>query len=597
MTARHRLSFKDESEEPTSGSIIQRQGAKYAVEKLKAPKGFGKLIAYCVAGHHAGLPDGNEGGEESCLAQRLARSQSGDGYLASELPQSLETPPISRFPSSAERRGFSLAFFTRMIYSCLVDADYLDTEAFFDPQNVAKRGQGPAIVELRPLLDKHLKKIADKADSTDVNRLRARILAECHKAAKLDAGLFSLTVPTGGGKTLSSMAFALDHAQRHGLQRVIYVIPYTSIIEQTARVFRDVFGAEAVLEHHSNFIQEKDQSGDDDTEERRRLAAENWDAPIVVTTNVQFFESFFANRSSKTRKLHNVAGSVVILDEAQMLPVSLLKPTLEVIRELVEHYRSSVVLCTATQPALMAREEFKSGLEGAREMISAPLDLEKAFKRVHETHLGEIADEELVKRIRKERQCLCIVNTKKHARELFQAMSDEPGVFHLSAAMCPVHRSKVLGHAKNPEPGSIRERLGEREPCRVVSTQLVEAGVDLDFPVVFRAMAGIDSLVQAAGRCNREGKIVEGGSLYVFTPEAGLPGRPLPPKRAGHGARPPRTRRPHSGLGDCACLFRGDVLGEGSRRRPGFARDHAAVRARGNERRFPLPERSLKCTS
>ncbi|HVY54428.1 MAG TPA: CRISPR-associated helicase Cas3', partial [Thermodesulfobacteriota bacterium] len=433
------------------------------------------------------------------------------------------TPPISRSPSSAERRGFSAAFFTRMVYSCLVDADYLDTEAFFDPQIAAKRGQRPAIAELRPMLDGYLRRIAETSDPTDVNRLRARILNECREAAKLDRGLFSLTVPTGGGKTLSSMAFALDHALRHGFTRVLYVIPYTSIIEQTARVFREIFGVEAVLEHHSNFIQEKNQTDDDDTEERRRLAAENWDAPIVVTTNVQFFESFFAARSSKTRKLHSVAGSVVILDEAQMLPVSVLKPTLEVIRELVEHYRSSVVLCTATQPALMARDEFKGGLTGAREMMSAPLDLEKAFKRVHETNLGETSDAELVRRIRKERQCLCIVNTKKHARELFQALSGEPGVFHLSAAMCPVHRSTVLGSTKGPEPGSIRARLHEGQPCVVVSTQLVEAGVDLDFPVVFRAMAGIDSLVQAAGRCNREGKLVEGGSLYVFTPEAGLP--------------------------------------------------------------------------
>lgn len=206
-----------------------------------------------------------------------------------------------------------------------------------------------------------------------------------------------------------------------------------------------------------------------------------------------------------------------------MLPVSLLKPTLGVIRELVTHYRSSIVLCTATQPALMADEEFKSGLTGAREMMSAPLDLEKAFRRVHETDLGTITNIELVSRIRKEERCLCIVNTKRHARELFQALHGEAGIFHLSAAMCPVHRSRVLGNLKDLEPDSIRKRLSEGKPCRVISTQLVEAGVDLDFPVVFRAMAGIDSLVQAAGRCNREGRIATGGALYVFTPEDGLP--------------------------------------------------------------------------
>jgi CRISPR-associated endonuclease/helicase Cas3 len=497
-------------------------GAKYAVERFAAPKGFGKLIAYCVAGHHTGLPNGNEGGDESCLNRRLMRSRSGTGFLSAQLPLSLEVPPIERLPAAADRRGFSAAFFTRMLYSCLVDADYLDTEYFLNPQNAEKRGNSPSLTDLRPLLRKHLSAIADSAEPTDVNRLRARILAECQTAAKLGPGLFSLTVPTGGGKTLSSLAFAIQHAILHDLRRVIYVIPYTSIIEQTARVFRDILGNDAVLEHHSNFIQEKDQK-DDEAEEQRRLAAENWDAPIVVTTNVQFFESFFANRSSRTRKLHNVARSVVILDEAQMLPVPLLKPTLEVIRELVSHYRTSVVLCTATQPALMASDEFESGLAGAREMMSEPLHLEKAFKRVHENQLGIVKDDDLIRRIRANDRCLCVVNTRKHARELFHALEATEGSFHLSAGMCPVHRSKVLGDHKDPAEGTIRQRLRDGKSCRVISTQLVEAGVDLDFPAVIRAMAGIDSLVQAAGRCNREGKMAEGGQLYVFTPEEGLP--------------------------------------------------------------------------
>jgi len=300
------------------------------------------------------------------------------------------------------------------------------------------------------------------------------------------------------------------------------VIPYTSIIEQTACVFRDIFGPEAVLEHHSNLIQEKDKE-DDDAEERRRLDAENWDAPIVVTTNVQFFESFFANRSSRTRKLHNVAKSVVILDEAQMLPVPLLRPTLEVIQVLAGHYGASIVLCTATQPALTVNDEFLGGLEGVREMMSEPLHLERAFKRVHENRLGTAKDAEIVRLIQEEDCCLCIVNTRKHARLLFQSIEELEGSFHLSAGMCPVHRAAVLGDLEEPEEGTVRRRLRDGEPCRVVSTQLVEAGVDLDFPVVIRAMAGIDSISQAAGRCNREGKIAEGGRLYVFTPEEGLP--------------------------------------------------------------------------
>jgi CRISPR-associated endonuclease/helicase Cas3 len=409
-----------------------------------------------------------------------------------------------------------------MIYSCLVDADYLDTESFLDPERADKRRRAPNLLDLKPRLDAHLAEVAKNVEQTDVNRLRARILEECRIAASLHPGLFSLTVPTGGGKTLSSMAFALKHAVAHGLRRVIYVIPYTSIIEQTARVFRDIFGGDSVLEHHSNLIQEKDEA-DDEAEERRRLASENWDAPIVVTTNVQFFESFFANRSSKTRKLHNVAKSVIILDEAQMLPVPVLRPTLEVIRELVEHYGTSIILCTATQPALMANDEFKNGLEGAREMMSAPPDLEKALARVREKRLGTTKDADIIRLIRDEKRCLCIVNTKKHARLLFQALGGAEGGFHLSAAMCPVHRSRVLGDLKEPKAGTIRQRLRDEEPCRVVSTQLVEAGVDLDFPVVIRAIAGIDSIVQAAGRCNREGRIAEGGRLYIFTPEEGLP--------------------------------------------------------------------------
>lgn len=497
-------------------------GARYASDRLAAPKGVGKLLAYCIAGHHAGLPDGNAGDDETCLAKRLLRAEPGPAYLAPELPCEFEPPPIPKPPADAEQRAFSAAFFTRMLYSCLVDADFLDTERFFDPEKGVRRGRVPSLAALKPMLDTHLAQLIAQAEPTEVNRLRARILAESRAAAPLQPGLFSLTVPTGGGKTLSSMAFALDHALAYGLRRLIYVIPYTNIIEQTAQVFREIFGSDAVLEHHSNFIQEKG-GEDDEAEERRRLAAENWDAPIVVTTNVQFFESFFDNRSSKTRKIHNVAKSVIILDEAQMLPVAILRPTLAAIRELAEHYGASIVLCTATQPALTANDDFENGLDGVREMMSAPLDLERAFARVREKRLGTTKDADIARLIREEECCLCIVSTKKHARLLFQALDGAAGVFHLSAGMCPVHRSRILGHPRDPERGTIRQRLRDGEPCRVVSTQVVEAGVDVDFPVVIRAMAGIDSIVQAAGRCNREGRIAEGGRLYVFMPEDGLP--------------------------------------------------------------------------
>lgn len=499
-------------------------GAKYATENLKAPKGFSKFLAYCVAGHHSGLPDGNAGDDETCLTRRLARGEPGSGYLAAELPSTFESPPIPRPPAPLEQRGFAGAFFVRMVFSCLVDADFLDTEAFLQPEKAEKRPTSVDLAALKQRLDTYLSELRAKAEPTEVNRLRARILDESRAAARLAPGLFSLTVPTGGGKTLSSMAFALEHALLHGLRRIIYVIPYTSIIEQTAQVFRHIFGSEAVLEHHSNFVQENE-GGDDEIEERRRLVAQNWDASIVVTTNVQFFESFFANRTSKTRKLHNVAKSVVILDEAQMLPVPVLRPTMEMIRELSGRYGVSLVLCTATQPALSSNDDFRGGLDGVREMMSTPLHLEPAFARVRERRLGTTTDVDIAELMLAQKQSLCVVNTKKHARLLFQALGEAQGRFHLSAAMCPAHRSRVLGSSAGPAAGSIRRRLTDGEPCRVVSTQLVEAGVDVDFPVVIRAMAGIDSIVQAAGRCNREGKVSQGGQLYVFTPEEGRSAR------------------------------------------------------------------------
>jgi len=488
-------------------------GAKTAIEFYA---GFGKLLAYCVAGHHAGLPDGKSGDDPTCLHDRLGRAEKGCGLLSAELPFPLEPPTFKKRQPSPAERGFSYAFFTRMLFSTLVDADFLDTEAFLDPPRAALRSREVSMTALAQLLDAHLDRLIRRAPATPVNKHRARILAECRAAALLDPGLFSLSVPTGGGKTLSSLAFAISHALAHGMHRIIYVIPYTSIIEQTARIFKDIFGPETVLEHHSNIVHEKD-GNDEELEECRLLAAENWDVPIVVTTNVQFFESFFANRSSRTRRLHNVARSVVILDEAQMLPVPLLRPCLAVIRELTERYGTSLVLCTATQPALSARDDFRGGLQGVREIVNDPESLEIAFERVSPSLVGELSEEDIVSRIQEEERCLCIVNTRRHARLLFQKLENLDGVYHLSASMCPVHRAEIIGSPVNPGTGTIRRRLLEGAPCRVVSTQLVEAGVDLDFPVVFRSLAGLDSIVQAAGRCNREGVLAEPGRLYVFS--------------------------------------------------------------------------------
>jgi len=478
-------------------------GAKHA---FRQAKNEGKLLAYTIAGHHAGLPDGKSN-EGTCLTKRLDKAISS----CDACPNWILNLPIIKglpFPLDKNRFSFQISFFARMLYSCLVDADFLDTEAFMDPAKSGWRKGYPSLDELHEKLQSHLDHLTVTAAPTPINMRRTAILKQCLSAADLSPGLFSLTVPTGGGKTLSSLAFALKHARSFGGKRVIYVIPYTSIIEQNAAVFRDILGEDAVLEHHSNFEPE-------DEDHRSRLSAENWDAPLIVTTNVQFFESLFACRSSRCRKIHRIADSVVILDEAQMLPVPLLKPSLEVLRELALNYRTTIVLCTATQPALSTSETFKDGMEGVREIIPDPAALYETFKRVDTAKLPTLADDELAERLNEYRQVLCVVNTRKHARQLYELLSDKAGHFHLSALMCPAHRTEVLDR--------IRAALANGEPCRVISTQLVEAGVDIDFPVVFRSIAGVDSIAQAAGRCNREGKLSENGKVFVFTPEAGLP--------------------------------------------------------------------------
>jgi CRISPR-associated endonuclease/helicase Cas3 len=346
-----------------------------------------------------------------------------------------------------------------------------------------------------------------------VQKQRAGILNACLDAAERPPGLFSLTVPTGGGKTLSSLAFALKHARLHGMECVVYVIPFTSIIDQNAKVFRDALaelGDDVVLEHHSNL--------DPDSKhvtQTTRLSAENWDARLIVTTNVQFFESLHAKQTSRCRKLHRLSKSVIILDEAQALPITYMQPCLKALEQLSTNYGSSVVLCTATQPAIVKCDDFKIGLSAPYEIIPDPPKLYAALKRVEVTNLGTVPDAELLPLLQTQPQALCIVSTRRHAAELFRALPESADNVHLSALMCPEHRSKVIT--------MIRERVKEGEPCRVISTQLIEAGVDLDFPVVYRSLAGLDSIAQAAGRCNREGKLAGMGQTFVFKPERAIP--------------------------------------------------------------------------
>jgi CRISPR-associated endonuclease/helicase Cas3 len=506
-------------------------GALLACDTLGIP---GRILAYLIAGHHAGLSDWNS--EHSSLASRLEGDKARE-----ELREALEAQPPADILAAAEgfkpdlrrvpggREGFAL--WVRMLFSCLVDADFLDTEAFMDGDKAGRRGGYPDLPALLACFDRHMDglaaRLAEQGPLSPVNLLRVDILRQCRAKAAEAPGLFSLTVPTGGGKTLSGLAFALEHARRHGQRRVIYVIPYTSIIEQTADVFREVFrglAPDPVVEHHSN-------ADTDDSAEnaRSRLASENWDAPIVVTTSVQFFESLFAARTSRCRKLHNLVNSVVVLDEAQLLPPEFLQPILDTLNLLARHYGVSVVLSTATQPALATREYFDPrrnlrGLADVRELMRGgphvrdPDDLYRTLRRV-EVKLP--ADwraspgwEALAEELRTHDSVLCIVNRRKDARALFRLMPE--GTLHLSALMCGAHRSEVIHR--------IKARLKAGIPTRVISTQLVEAGVDLDFPVVYRALAGLDSIAQAAGRCNREGRLAEPGKVVVF-----IPPQPSPP--------------------------------------------------------------------
>ncbi len=394
-----------------------------------------------------------------------------------------------------------------MIFSCLVDADFLDTEQFCSPHKARYRPDQSSKLQLADLweiFDCHMQKIIRGAVPSRVNELRREIFRQCVSQAVMPQGIFSLTVPTGGGKTLSSMAFALNHAVEHGLRRIIYAIPFTSIIEQNARVFKEIFGPEVILEHHSNLIE--DDPDEHDLHLSHRLAAENWDLPIVVTTNVQFFESLFASKTLRCRKLHNIAGSVIILDEAQAIPTEYLKPCLASLRELVSRYRCSVVLCTATQPALDDTSSLRrNALPDIREIIEDTERYSRQFQRVEIEFIGRQTDAELATLLSKEKQVLCIVSTKPQAQSVFELLDDKEAAFHLSTNMYPLHRQRVLQR--------IRKRLQQGQVCRVVSTSLVEAGVDLDFPVVFRAMAGLDSIAQAAGRCNREGRLNDQGKL------------------------------------------------------------------------------------
>ena len=461
-------------------------GALIAWEKRAA------ALAFVVAGHHGGL----------CNKQDLAARMENKRELVQAareygLPASLEN--LIK-PADPGLSGTARALWIRFLFSALVDADYLDTESFFQD---CERDIPPA--DLRVLatrLDSHLDTKCAESEPTPVNLLRGRILENCRAASLLPRGFFSLTVPTGGGKTLSSLSFALRHAVEHGLRRVIFVVPFTSIIDQTAQTYREILGDEAVVEHHSNLDPDKETAAN-------QTACENWDGGVIVTTSVQFFESLYANRTSRCRKLHRIADSVVVFDEVQTFEPKLLEPIKEGLRNLVRHFGVSAVFCTATQPPL--------GFE-ASEIVK---DYTREFEVVRDRCRVRIPPspdpvtwEQLAIDLRGERQALAIVDRRADAAELARLTGDS--CIHLSARMCPAHRLETIAR--------VKEHLRLDEPCLVVSTQLIEAGVDIDFPVVYRAFAGAGSMAQAAGRCNREGLKKDGGELRVFFP-------PKPPPR------------------------------------------------------------------
>jgi CRISPR-associated endonuclease/helicase Cas3 len=517
-------------------------GASYAAS-VKA-----SAVAFASDGHHTGIPALNETDAGTSLRQTISKftdknlrleltgncPEDAATLLAQFHQDGLRLPPFSPRAVQKDQR-FEEALRTRMLFSCLVDADFLDTEKHFDVSQTESRVVPD--LDAERVLQKLQNYLASKSGDGDVNELRKNLLNDCLRAAAKPSGLFTLTAPTGSGKTLSSLAFALQHIVHHNacleendprrFRRVIVVIPFTSIIEQTARVYRElfepVFGPDFVLEHHSAVApreRKEDQGRDAENERlrRARLAAENWASPLVVTTNVQFFQSLFSNLPSDCRKLHNIGRSVVLFDEVQTLPTRLVPSLLSGVSLLVRDYGVSAIFMTATQPAFAAAGKALPYAWQPVEISSNPGAMAETLKRTR-IELPEPREElswpDLAAKLTAVPQSLCVVNTTKDARELFRLVhSAEPNsAFHLSARLCPAHRQEKLN--------VIRAQLADGKPCRLVSTQLIEAGVDVDFPVAFRALGPLDSIIQTAGRCNREGREAEPCPVIVFRPKDG----------------------------------------------------------------------------
>lgn len=482
-------------------------GALLAKEELK---GLCLPVAYCICGHHSGLMDYFGDGGRSNLDFHL--SSQCQHYL-DDIQQfihkdiSLPTLPMPNFDNN-NRNPKAWHLWVRMLFSCLVDADWLDTERFMKPEDFNARGHYCSLKQMKPVLDTYLSHLEKTAAKTKVNAIRAKVQDACREVGALPQGIYSLTVPTSGGKTLSSLLWAMEHAMKHDLKRIIIAIPYTSIVTQTAERLRKIFGEDNVIEHHSYADFD---NMPDDKRRKMKLATENWDAPIIVATNVQLFESLYSNKTSRCRKLHNIAKSVLILDEVQTLPAENLQPIIDILGSLSKYMGTSILFTTATQPAFTGK--IGSGLAKFEGLESKEIvhDVDKLFEEMRRVKIvfepESFSYDSLAQRINESEQILCVVNTRGEAQQLYNALPDKGHTFHLSRMMCQQHISDELE--------IIKERLKNGEPVKVISTQLIEAGVDIDFPVVWREMAGLDSIAQSAGRCNREGRL-EQGLVHVF---------------------------------------------------------------------------------
>ena len=482
--------YKGRVDHSTAGLQLMAQQKRYAE-------------ALCIGGHHSGLPDfGNAGSSEGdgTFGGRMRKKMPDCNAYQKELPSPSPIKPPAMF---SEMDPIRQMLFIRMLFSCLVDADFLDTEAFMSEQTI-QRGMFHSLQELAGCFFEKLQEKGYMTPNNPLNERRAEILKTCIQKADAVKGIYIMTVPTGGGKTISSLSFAMAHACHHHMRRIIYVIPYTSIIEQTADVFRSFLPEQDVIEHHS----QADYDDSSEAMDPKRLAAENWDAPIIVTTNVQFFESLFANRSSRCRKLHNIADSVIVFDEAQMIPAEFLRPIMKYIGSLVKDYGCTALLCSATQPQL--HRFFESDHMICREIIEDIPELYRFFKRVTFQMDGCKTYDDIAQAMQRQNQSLCIAATKKEAEEIYQRLGED--AFYLSTNLYPVHRGRVIR--------KMKRRLAAGSPCHVVSTSVISVGVDIDFPEVYLEMSGLDSLIQGAGRCNREGKRSAAESrVHIFCTE------------------------------------------------------------------------------